>query len=129
MNIIYSKLIELIGLNEGIVWGESSCHDSYFRLQFYIHNSKTRLLAHYVAEASNTLLNVYAKKPPGELDHDNNCDSELVHEYRSDSDDDALDKACWLGAHFTWAMYKAGIISPKMEQEFCGVFGAASRNA
>ncbi|WHI46427.1 hypothetical protein ACJJIW_20815 [Microbulbifer sp. JMSA004] len=129
MNIIYTKLIELIGLNEGIVWGERSCHDSHFRLQFYIHNSKTRLLAHYVAEASNTPLNVYAKRPLGELDCENNFDSELVHEYRSGLDDDTLDKACWLGSHFTWAMYKTGIISSKMEQEFCGVFGAVSRNA
>ncbi|GAB2883164.1 hypothetical protein GCM10027180_11580 [Microbulbifer echini] len=62
MNIIYSKLTELIGLNEGIVWDKSSHHDSHFCLQFYMHNPKTKLLAQYVAKASNTLLNVYAKK-------------------------------------------------------------------
>ncbi|WP_444930763.1 hypothetical protein [Microbulbifer sp. SSSA002] len=85
-------------------------------------------MVHYVAEASNTLLNVYAKNLPGELGCENDFDSEIVYEYRSDSDCDVLDRVCWLGAHFTWAMYKAGIINSQMEQDFCAVFDEVSRS-
>ena len=128
MNILYEKIIELIGLNKGTLLGDSKFHDTFFRLQFSLIDSKTRLLIHFVAEASNTNLNTFAKIHPCDLTPDMDPDAQLVYEYRSKSGD-LKDQVCWLGAHLTWAMFKMGVINADKEQEFCNIFGAVSRSA
>lgn len=129
MNIIYSKLIEIISLNQGIVWGDSKLHETFFRLQFFVYDSKSRMLIHFVSEASNINLNAYARMHPCELEPDMDPDGALVYEYISKSGDDTMDQACWLGAHLAWAMFKMGVISADQEQDFCRSFGAVSRSA
>jgi hypothetical protein len=129
MNIIYSKLMELISLNKGIVLGDSNFHEKLFLLQFCVYDSKTRMLIHFVSEASNTKLNTYARIHPCELKSNIDPDGELIYEYRSKTGEDTMDQACWLGAHLTWAMFKIGVISADKEREYCGVFGAVSRSA
>jgi hypothetical protein len=128
MNVLYEKLIELIGLNKGVLLGDSKLHDTFFRVQFCVSDSKTRLLIHFVAEASNTNLNTYAKIHPCDLAPGMDPDAQLVYEYISNSEE-LKDQVCWLGAHLTWAMFKMGVINAGKEQEFCKCFGAVSRSA
>lgn len=128
MNIIYSKLIEIISLNQGIVWRDSTILDTLFRLQFCVHDSKTRMLVNFVSEVSNISLYTYARMHPGELEPDADPDDELVYEYRSKPGGDVTDQACWLGAHLAWAMFKMGLITADQERDFCRAFGAVSRS-
>ena len=129
MNIIYANLIDLMGLINGITLGDSKFNESVFCLNFCVYDARARILIHYVSEASNTNLNVYATKHPGEIEPDLDPDSELIYEFRSKQSGDILDQACWLGAHLTWAMFKMGVIGADKEQEFCKIFGAVIKSA
>jgi|GEM_PF-4456412 len=124
----FGSLVELLDINKGIKLYDAICDDSIFKIQFCIHDSKSRYLVHYLAEASNTFLNVFAKEDPGELKQDSECDDALIYEIRSSYDHELLDQICWLGSHLVWAMFKMEVIKTEIEQKYCEIFGAVSKS-
>lgn len=120
-------LIRLLDQCEGVTVVHAVCSEVSFDMQLSITEAKVRILTFYVAEASNFQLNVYAKYHPAELDGIEILDEALVYNFYARNDDDIQDQICWLGAHFTWAMCKASLISPDEELEYCEIFGATPK--
>lgn len=120
-------LIRLLDQCEGVTVVHAVCDEVSFDMQLSITESKARLLVFYVAKASNFQLNVYAKWHPTELDGNESFDEALAYNFYVKNSDDIQNQICWLGAHFTWAMCKAGLISSDEGLEYCEIFGATPK--
>lgn len=124
----FDGLIRLLDQCGGVAVVHAAYSENSFDLQLSITEAKARMLIFYVAEASNVQLNVYAKYHPAELGEITNPDEALAYSFRLKGSTDVQDQMCWLGAHFTWVMCEAGLISADEEAEYCEIFGATPKS-
>lgn len=125
INRIHELLIRLNGVEIISIFSANDI----FRIEMIVIDSGSRFLLHKISESTNVALNVYVDHQISEEESKKNPDKALVYRFNSYGLPDAENRANWLGAHLTWAIYKEGQISAEEEQKLCRFFGAISRSA
>ncbi|MGH1540028.1 MAG: hypothetical protein ACRBHB_06380 [Arenicella sp.] len=126
---LLNELEGLLCLNNGVSILNSSGNDDYLKLEFQVADANSRLLVHFSAYAANVKLDVWAHNSPDSEEGKKDPEGSLRYRYRTNKGDDAIDNFCWLGAHLTWQMYKAGVINSKYEKHYCKIFDAVSKSS
>lgn len=122
-------ICELFFLMPGVSVIDKYLSEDIFKIEFTITNSKSRLLVVYLAEVSNTKLDLWAVFEPYTREAEANLEEAIHYRFSINDEGNAVDLSKWLSAHLVWQMYACHMIEPDQEKYYCQIFGANSRSA
>ncbi len=129
MSQYLSKIVDLLNRLDGTEVISSFFADNVFRIEFQITDAGSRYLIHKISEAANINVQIYINHQIGGDELLEEPDKGLMYRFNSYGTTNANDQMCWIGAHFTWALFQSGVLCAKEEKELCEIFGARSRSA